>query len=72
MSQHVNSSVPTAADLARHREVRASMEAFQVRDTPAIRAARAYGIDISLLKLNALLTPAERLRAGLGPLALVQ
>jgi hypothetical protein len=40
--------------------VRAAMAAFRVRDTPAIAAARAYGIDIGLLKESILRTPLER------------
>jgi hypothetical protein len=42
--------------------VRAGMHAFQLVETPAIAAARAYGIDIGLLKESILRTPLERVR----------
>jgi hypothetical protein len=38
------------------------MAAFHPRETPAIAAARAYGIDIGLLKESILLTAFERVR----------
>ena len=42
--------------------VRAAMAAFRVQETPAIAAARAYGIDIGLLKESFLRTPLERVK----------
>jgi hypothetical protein len=42
--------------------VRAAMAAFRVQETPAIAAARAFGIDIGLLKESMLLTPIERVQ----------
>jgi len=42
--------------------VQAAMAAFRVQDTPAIAAARAYGIDIGLLKESMLRTPLERVQ----------
>ena len=38
------------------------MAAFRVQETPAIAAARAYGIDIGLLKESMLRTPLERVQ----------
>lgn len=38
------------------------MATLQVREAPAIAAARAYGIDISLLKESLLRTPLERVQ----------
>jgi hypothetical protein len=40
--------------------VRAAMATFRVQETSAIAAARAYGIDIGLLKESILRTPLER------------
>jgi len=40
--------------------VRAAMAAFRPRETPAIAAARAYGLDIGLLKESILRTAFER------------
>jgi hypothetical protein len=42
--------------------VRAEMAAFRVHETTAIAAARAYGIDIGLLKESMLRTPLERVQ----------
>ena len=42
--------------------VRAAMAAFRVQETPAIAAARAYGVDIGLLKESILRTPIERVQ----------
>ena len=42
--------------------VRAAMATFRVQETPAIAAARAYGIDIGLLKESMLRTPLERVQ----------
>jgi methylthioribose-1-phosphate isomerase len=42
--------------------VRAAMTAFRVQETPAIAAARAYGVDIGLLKKSMLRTPIERVQ----------
>jgi hypothetical protein len=42
--------------------VRAAMAAFRVQETPAIAAARAYGVDIGLLKESMLRTPVERVQ----------
>jgi len=42
--------------------VRAAMAAFRVQETPAIATARAYGIDIELLKESMLRTPLERVQ----------
>jgi hypothetical protein len=42
--------------------VRAKMASFRIRETPAIAAARAYGIDIGLLKESLLRTPLERVQ----------
>lgn len=42
--------------------IRAEMAAFRVQETTAIAAARAYGIDIGLLKESLLRTPLERVQ----------
>jgi hypothetical protein len=42
--------------------VRAEMAGFRPRDTPAIRAAREYGLDIGLLRESLLRTPLERVQ----------
>lgn len=42
--------------------IRAAMAMFHVHETPAIVAARAYGIDIGLLKESMLRTPLERVQ----------
>jgi hypothetical protein len=42
--------------------VRAAMATFRVQETTAIAAARAYGIDIGLLKESMLRTPLERVQ----------
>lgn len=41
--------------------VRAIVSSYRVRETSAIAAARAYGIDIGLLKESLARTPLERL-----------
>ena len=38
------------------------MAAFHVQETPAIATARAYGVDIGLLKESMFLTPLERVQ----------
>jgi hypothetical protein len=38
------------------------MAAFRVQETPAIAAARAYGVDIGLLKESMLRMPVERVQ----------
>jgi hypothetical protein len=38
------------------------MAVFRVQETPAIAAARAYGVDIGLLKESMLRTPVERVK----------
>jgi len=42
--------------------VRTAMAAFRITETPAIATARAYGIDIGLLKESMLRTPLERVK----------
>jgi hypothetical protein len=42
--------------------VRTAMAAFRVQETPAIAAAREYGVDIGLLKESMLRTPFERVQ----------
>jgi hypothetical protein len=42
--------------------IRSAMAMFHVRETPAIAAARAYGVDIGLLKESMLRTPLERVQ----------
>jgi hypothetical protein len=42
--------------------IRAAMAKFHVHETRAIAAARAYGIDIGLLKESMLRTPLERVQ----------